>query len=48
MLTDVERVKVVAQGHEHAAVLRVFLGDYKAEQVAIEPLRDLLVGDPKI
>src|SRR6516225_6901379 len=48
MLTDVESVKVVAQCHEHATVLRVLLGDHKAEQVAVEPLRDLLVGDPQI
>ena len=48
MLTDVNGVKVVTQGHKHAAVLRVFFGDHKAEQVAIEPLRDLLVDAPKI
>jgi len=41
-------VKVVAQCHEHATMLRVFLGDHKAEQVAVEPLLDLLVGDPQI
>ena len=41
-------MKVVAQCHEHATVLRVLLGDHKAEQVAVEPLRDLLVGDPQI
>jgi hypothetical protein len=48
MLTDVERVKVLAQYHEHASVLRIFFGDYSAEHIAIEPLRDLLVGDPQI
>jgi len=48
MLTDVERVKVVAQCHEHATVLRVLLGDHKAEQVSVEALRDLLIGDPQI
>src|SRR5271166_2414821 len=48
MLSDVERVEIVAQGHEHAAVLGVFLGDNEPEQIAVEPLRDLLVGDPQI
>ena len=48
MLTDVDRVKVVAYCHEHATVLRVLLGDHQAEQVAVEPLRDLLIGDPQI
>ena len=48
VLTDVERVEVVAQCHEHATVLRVLLGDHKAEHVAVEPLRDILVGDPQI
>jgi hypothetical protein len=28
MLTDVERVKVLAQCHEHASVLGIFFGDY--------------------
>jgi hypothetical protein len=48
MLTDIEGVKIGAQGHEHAAVLRVFLGDHKAQHVAVEPLRGLLVGYPEI
>ena len=41
-------MKVVAQCLEHATVLRVLLGDHQAEQVLVEPLRDLLIGDPQI
>src|SRR4029077_14345653 len=48
MLADGERVKVLAQCHKHAAMLRVFFSDHKAEHIAVEPLRDLLVGDPQI
>ena len=48
MLADVEGMEILAQGHEHAAVIRVLLGDRKAENVTIEPLRNLLVGDPQI
>src|SRR5207244_4127262 len=48
MLANVEGVEVVAQGHEHAAVLGIFFGDHKAEHIAVKPLRDLLVGDPQI
>jgi hypothetical protein len=29
-------------------VLRVFLGDHKAEQVTVESLGDLLVSDPQV
>jgi hypothetical protein len=45
MLGDVDRVEPVTQGHEYAAVVGVLLGDPKAEHVAVEPLRGLLVGD---
>jgi hypothetical protein len=38
VLGDVERVKPVAQCHEHAAMLGILLGDAKAEHVAVEPL----------
>ena len=38
VLDDVERVEPVAQGHEHAAMLRVLLCDSKAKHVAVEPL----------
>jgi hypothetical protein len=48
MLTDVERVKVLAQCHEHASALGIFFGDFEAEYIAIEPLRDLLVGEPQV
>jgi hypothetical protein len=48
MLADVERVKVIAEGHEHAAVVGVFLGDQKPEHIAVEPFGSLLVGDPQI
>src|SRR5260370_22754365 len=48
MLPDVERMKILAQCHEDAAMFRVFLGDPEPEHVAVEPLRSLLVGDPQI
>ena len=48
MLADVEGVEVVAQCHEHAPVVRVFLGDHKAQHIAVKPLRGLLVGDSQI
>ena len=48
MLADVEGVEVVAQGHEHPAVIGVFLGDRKAQHIAVEALGGLVVGDPQI
>ena len=38
MLADVEGMEILAEGHEHAAMIRVLLGNRKAENVAIEPL----------
>jgi len=40
-------LETVAQGHEHAAMLRVLLGDAKAQRVAVEPFRGLLVRHPQ-
>ena len=48
MLPDVERMEILAQSHEDAAMIRVLLGDPEPEHVAVEPLRSLLVGDPQI
>ena len=48
MLADVEGMEIRAQGHEDAAMIRVFLGDPESEHVAVEPFRGLLVGDPEI
>ena len=38
VLGNVERVEPVAERHEHAAMLRVLLGNLETEHVAIEPL----------
>jgi len=38
MLADVEGVEVVAQCHEDAAMLRVFLGNHEAGHIAVKPL----------
>src|SRR6185312_7921701 len=45
VLPDVERVKIVAQRHEHAAMIRLFLGDAEAERVAVETLRRFDIRD---
>src|SRR5688572_16639432 len=42
---DVDRVEVIAQGHEDAAVLGVLFGDVEAEDVAVEVAGALLVDD---
>jgi hypothetical protein len=48
MLPDVERMEILAQSHEDAAMIWVLLGDPEPEHVAVKPLRSLLVGDPQI
>src|SRR6266446_10655432 len=47
MLRDIDRMKTVAQGHEHAAVLGVLFGDAKPQRVAVEALGRFLVDDPE-
>src|SRR6266700_8403135 len=47
MPRDVDRVKAVAQGHEHAAVLGILFGDAKPQHVAVEALGRFLVDDPE-
>jgi hypothetical protein len=47
VLADIKCVKTLAQRHENAAMLGLFLGDPKPEYVAVEPLGGLLVGDPQ-
>lgn len=46
MPSDVERVEIFAQRHEDAAMLGVFLGDEKAEHVAVEALGNRFVANP--
>ena len=38
MLAEIESVEILAERHEDATVIRVFLGDYKTENVTVEPL----------
>jgi hypothetical protein len=38
MLAEIESVEILAERHKDATVIRVFLGDYKAKNVAVEPL----------
>ena len=47
VLRDVKGVVGVAQRHENAPVIGVFLSDPEPEHIAIEALGGLLVGDPQ-
>ena len=44
MREQIDRVEIVAEGHEHAPVLRIPLGDAKAEDVAVEGGRPVEIG----
>lgn len=44
MLGEGERVEVLTERHEHAAVVRILLGDTKAEHVAVERIRSTRDG----
>src|SRR5205814_1051886 len=47
MLEDVQGMEVLPEGHESATVVRVFLAEVEPEDVLIEALRSLLIGDPQ-